>query len=282
MGNKNTNKSTARRAATFLAVLGALVMSSGVALMVTATPANAAKIHKSYVCKYVDKPGGGTELLQTGQNPIWVDNHSLDPQADIVKVGDKFNDAQGFSIVIVANTAKLSPEPSIDDCTSENPPPSIDQATASASFTDPTCALPGSGAITKSADQASLVVSPDKASYSVGDSVTVTATAAEGAAFDEGATTSWNHTFVASDAPCTRVSAPVPPTVVSPPQTKSESVTKTKSTAVTPTVVHAGLTVAPAEDLRGEQGLALMVAGMVMLMAAGGLGLRLRGAAARI
>ena len=58
--------------------------------------------------------------------------------------------------------------------------------------------------------------------------------------------------------------------------------TKTKSTtaAVTPTVVHAGLSGASVEDMRGEQGLALMVAGMVMLVAAGGL--RLRGRESRI
>jgi len=35
-------------------------------------------VHKSYVCKYVDKPGEA-ERLQTGNNPIWVDNHALFP-----------------------------------------------------------------------------------------------------------------------------------------------------------------------------------------------------------
>jgi hypothetical protein len=346
-------------------------MSSGVALMVAATPANAAQVHKSYVCKYVNKPGGGSELVQTGQNPIWVDNHSIAGK-DVVSVGDKFTDEQGYSVVIVANTAKLNPEPGLDACTG-TPPPPLDQATATVSFTDPTCEAPSSGSITKSADEASFVVTPDQASYSIGDSVTVTATADSGAAFDEGATTTWNHTFEPSDGPCVegpRVLTPQEPsftdptcttdpsvtlpsapvlsraaagslpdsvdvngirytatgdlvpggtvtvdatlldegttfgdakhswshtfttptgcTQVSPPVTESQVVvntpktksTKTKST-VTPTVVEAGLVGTSAQDLRGEQGLALMVAGMVMLVAAGGLGLRVRSAAAR-
>ena len=32
------------------------------------------------------------------------------------QVGDEFSDAQGRSVVIVANTGKLSPEPGIGDC----------------------------------------------------------------------------------------------------------------------------------------------------------------------
>jgi hypothetical protein len=250
--------------------------------MVTATPANAAKVHKSYVCKYVNTPGGGTELAQTGQNPIWVDNHAIAGKDD-VSVGDKFNDAQGFSVVIIANTAKLNPEPSIDACSSESNPPGLDQASATVSFSNPTCAAPTTGSITKSADEATFTVTPDKSSYSVGESVQVTATANEGAAFDEGATTSWSHTFVASDAPCTTSQVSTPTTTsVSPPKAHVKAHVKTKAkaqvAAVTPTVVHAGLTSVSAQDMRGEQGLALMVAGMIMLVAAGGLGLRVRGA----
>jgi hypothetical protein len=41
--------------------------------------------------------------------------------------------------------------------------------------------------------------------------------------------------------------------------------------AVTPTVVHAGL--GDAFDMRGQEGLALVFAGMLLLLAAGGLGL---------
>jgi hypothetical protein len=79
--------------------------------------------HKSYVCKYVSKPGE-QERLQTGQNPIWVDNHSLgDHSADVTFVGEEFTDAQGRSVVIVANTDKLNPEPGISACEGETPSP---------------------------------------------------------------------------------------------------------------------------------------------------------------
>jgi hypothetical protein len=74
-----------------------------------------------------------------------------------------------------------------------------------------------------------------------------------------------------------------PPTiVVSPPKAHTPKAHTPAATVTTPTVVHAGLSGVSTQDLRGEQGLALMVAGMVMLVAAGGLGLRLRGVASRI
>ena len=112
---KTSRKTFGRRAATFLAALGLLVMSSGVALMAVAAPAEAAKVDKSYVCKWVKKPGSDTEVLQTGQNPIWVDNHALGIDGP-ARVGQEFNDGQVRSVVIVANTAKLNPEPGIEAC----------------------------------------------------------------------------------------------------------------------------------------------------------------------
>ena len=65
------------RAATALAAAGALVMSGGL-VMLTAPTATAepVKVHKSYICKYVAIPGEA-ERLQTGDNPIWVDNHAI-------------------------------------------------------------------------------------------------------------------------------------------------------------------------------------------------------------
>jgi hypothetical protein len=69
----------------------------------------------------VGKPGVD-ERLQTGRNPIWVDNHSLLGYDGTVSVGQEFKDKQGRSVVIVANTKKLSPEPSIADCPPVTPP----------------------------------------------------------------------------------------------------------------------------------------------------------------
>jgi hypothetical protein len=79
------------------------------------------QVHKSYVCKYVSKPGQA-ERLQTGQNPIWVDNHSLLGYDGTVTVGQQFKDGQIRSVVIVANTPKLNPEPGIDQCAAPKPP----------------------------------------------------------------------------------------------------------------------------------------------------------------
>lgn len=88
-----------------------------------------------------------------------------------------------------------------------------------------------------------------------GGTVEVTASAIEPNVLADGVQTFWTHTF-ADPENCDEV---LPPAVLPP------EVTPT----VTPTVVAAGL---PAADLRGEQGLALLVAGMVLMVVAGGLG----------
>ena len=90
----------------------------------TVTTTTPTSIHKSYVCKFKKAPGGG-ETLQTGQNPIWVDNHALLGYDGTVTVGQEFKDAQGRSVVVVANTAKLSPEPSRSLCPAPVGPPTI-------------------------------------------------------------------------------------------------------------------------------------------------------------
>lgn len=102
-----------------------------------------------------------------------------------------------------------------------------------------------------------------------GGTVTVTATLIEGG---DGPLATWSHTFTIPTG-CTT-------SVLPPEETESNTVSTPTQSTVTPTVVHAGLAGTTAEDVRGEQGLALMVAGMVMLVAAGGL--RLRGSRSRI
>jgi hypothetical protein len=98
MGNKKASKRmSARRAATFLAALGVLVMSSGVALMLSATPANAAPDPKVVVCKYVSTPGGE---LQGGNNPIEVSINTLNNVVEPEWIANPtfpkaWNDAQG-------------------------------------------------------------------------------------------------------------------------------------------------------------------------------------------
>ena len=373
MGNKQARRRvSARRAAALLAALGALVMSSGIALMVAATPANATQAQhvpvgvchatssdtNPYVFIVVDDDSTklkGHLMHRNDPNKTWKSagtyvlggSHAAgDPKRDYIA---SYTGTDGvFHQLDGAITAASCPAGGEE----ETPP-----AWADVDFNNPTCALPNSGSIdTSGSEGVTFQISPDKESYSIGDDVTVHAVAGE-VDFAKDADVTWTHHFVASDAPCDQVSAPITASVsfteptcasptagytgtntakvkyavtsgsvapgatvtvtasaigedtisgqtefkhtfagapancsqVSPPQTESQVVVKTPKTktkskaesAVTPTVVEAGLVGTSAQDLRGEQGLALMVAGMVMLVGAGGLGLRVRRAAAR-
>src|SRR5690349_1248619 len=68
--NKATKRPAARRVAAFLAMLGALVMSSGVALMVTATPANAAK-NPVGVCHATGSDSNPYVFIVVDDDSIW-------------------------------------------------------------------------------------------------------------------------------------------------------------------------------------------------------------------
>lgn len=102
-----------------ISVIGALVL-----LGFAASTVLAGGVHKSYICKYVGTPGVD-EVLQTGQNPIFTDNHSLLGHDGTTFVGQQFSDKHGRSIVIVANTEKLDPEPSVEQCPSNEPTPTL-------------------------------------------------------------------------------------------------------------------------------------------------------------
>lgn len=127
-------------------------------------------------------------------------------------------------------------------------------------------------------------------SLAPGGTVVVNATLTdEGAELAPGAQTSWTFPVVAPNCPTAIVSTPTQvdsAVVVSPPKAHVKSHVKAPAHAqaatVTPSVVEAGLASTTTQDLRSEQGLALVVAGMVMLIGAGGLTLRVRRAAARI
>ncbi|HEX7717777.1 MAG TPA: hypothetical protein VF416_10840 [Marmoricola sp.] len=295
---KASGRVSARRAATFLAALGALVMSSGVALMVTATSADAAQTQHV--------PVGVCHATSSDTNPyvfIVVDDDSVKLKGHLMhrdnpnkhwknagtyELGgahgagdwkrDYIADYTGTDGVHHTLDGDITAA-SCDDKGDVDLPPAV----ADVDFTDPTCALPNSGSIDTTGDHVEFTIVPLKDAYSIGDQVTVTATAIGDYKFEEDAQTEWPHTFKASDEPCSTT-----PPVVTPPQTESTTAvsppkknhTKTHAT-VTPTVVEAGLSGATVQDMRGEQGLALTFAGMVMLVLAGGLGLRLRGSATR-
>jgi len=294
MGNKRATKGT-RRVAAFLAALGVLVMSSGVALMLSATPANAAQgqhvpvgiCHATssdtnpYVFITVDDDSAkfrGHLKHRDDPNKHWKTDgtyelggaHSAgDLKRDYIA---SFVDSDGVAHNLDGDITAASCD---DEGDVEVPPAVVD-----VDFTDPTCDAPDSGSFDVTGDHATFVADPDQASYSIGYSVTITASPEEGFSFDDGAQTVFEHTFAASDAPCESVTPPVvTPPVVSPPK---QHHTKTQSHVVTPTVVHAGLAGVTVQDMRGEQGMALTFAGMLLLVAAGGLGLRVRGSASRI
>lgn len=110
-----------KRRRVLTAVALAMPVVAAAAIVQSQAFASAPAPHKSYVCKYVTKPGTG-EVLQTGQNPIWVDNNALLGHDGTTYVGESFSDAQGRSVVIVANTPRLTPEPSVSECPTTVPP----------------------------------------------------------------------------------------------------------------------------------------------------------------
>jgi hypothetical protein len=278
MGNK-TKKPMGRRIAASLGVLGALVMSSGVALMVTATPANAAQ--KVTFCHSTESQSHPWNLITTSVNAFYqghvLAQHTDDvyPAVSFVKKGVTINiPAQHYDAAFIANGCKNS----------EPEEPGL--ATATVEPTQATC--DDDASYTATGDHVASFT--ESAEPAAGTTITVTAHAVEGFQFgNESATQDFPLSFdpAPTNCPTTVVSPPGGTTVVSPPKAHTPKAhtpkAKTPKAAVTtPTVVHAGLVGTSTQDLRGEQGLALMVAGMVMLAAAGGLGLRLRGAASRI
>ncbi|MGN6161550.1 MAG: InlB B-repeat-containing protein [Marmoricola sp.] len=182
-----------RQVSAILAVVGLFLMSAGLSLVVEGTASAApAKVHKSYVCKYVKTPGGG-EVLQSGQNPIWVDNHALGvPTGQLAFVGETFNDGQIKSVVVVANTPKLKPEPSVSIC----PAAATTNVTPEVVFNNSVCvngaATNPSWAGTNTADIDYAVTAGSVAN---GSPVTITATPKAGFTFPPGTTATFQHTF---------------------------------------------------------------------------------------
>ena len=279
MGNNKTKPTAVRRVATGLAVLGALVLSSGVALMATATPANAAQ--KVTFCHSTESQTHPWNLITTSVNAFYQ-GHVLAQHTDDVYPGVTFVksgktivvEPQHYDAAFIANGCR--------DSVPEEP----GLATATVEAIQATCDDDASYTATGE-HVANFTESTEPAA---GTTITVTAHAVEGFRFgNESATQDFPLSFAPAPTNCgtTVVSPPGGTTVVSPPKANTPKAHTPKAhtpkaATVTPTVVHAGLAGVSAQDLRGEQGLALMVAGMVMLVAAGGLGLRLRGAASRI
>lgn len=262
MNVRNTERPRSLRLATILAAVGALVMSSGIAL-IAVSPADAAPGQKWFVCKYKNTPGD-PESLQTGQNPISVSENAILAQLPkalkdtaVIAPGFSFADGQGRSEVLVEDTGQ--DEPDVEDCSK---PREDEVIGADIVFVAATCEDGPSYSVVypdeaSAAGTVSEVADPETP-VADGSTFTVTLTADEGFMYVGGSDTySESTTFVAAEG-CDEVEPPVD--VVDPPE---------EEPAVTPTVVSAGV-LPTSGDLRSEQGLALVGAGLVLLVAAGG------------
>lgn len=194
---------------------------------------------KAAVCKYVGKPGVN-ERLQTGNNPIVVDRKSW------MQIGSYFQDAQGRSYVL-AFLNPGDPEPDVSQC----PPP--DSGPSSVTPTAPTTTQPSCNDPNETVtppNQTGVTWSPSGATVlKPGDSVTYTASPANGYTFPQGAQTSFTESNTFDPQTCQQPPisvTPVAPTTTAPScQTPDETVTPSTQAGViwTPsgtTTLHPG------------------------------------------
>lgn len=276
----NTRRKTAAgRIAALLATLGMLALSSGLALMLTATSASAEagpkpctegtgwiEVDVSALTFTYDAPDDKliSEVCAKGPNehPLFfagpfnpgLESYDFDA-ADYGWLNDN-DQVQEISHIGVRLVDPPEEEPLV--------------TTASVTPVQPTC---DNGNVAGYTTGGEHVTFGESAAPAPGTSIVVTATTEAGWEFEGGQTEkAFPLDFDVAETPCTFVDPPDgedPPTVVVDPPTV---VDPPSSTVVTPTVVNAGLGDL-AGDVRAEQGLALVLAGMIMVMAAGGLGL---------
>lgn len=191
--------------------------------------------HKSYVCKYVGTPGLN-ERLQTGQNPIWVDNHSLLGYDGTVTVGQQFRDGQGRSIVVVANTHQLDPEPGLDSCPPPQGPPET-VVPAAPTMNDvcdtknDTYTIPVTTGVTYYVNDETVTAGTHHTNGAA--SIVVTASANEGYTLADVATSEWIFNF--TNEPCAVDTPVVPaaPTATNPCDVRNDTYAIPATTGVT-------------------------------------------------
>ena len=267
-------RTSARRAATFLAALGALVMSSGVALMVAAAPANAAKaadcVPAAAYTEVIDHPAV-TQVVhhpavdaQPSQWWNWSPNKDQGP----------FDGPPSFPTDARGTWEGPHTEGGPDGTGTFNV---SNNDNGHSPWFHREAAVPGQDAWDET-----VTVTPHSTETVNHPAVTCTGVNPPVVCPDNGPKAGQSiPPGETADQFCSETQGIA---VVSPPKAAHHTATEAaaETAAVTPTVVEAGLPSLSTKDLRGEQGLALMISGMVMLAAAGGLGLRLRGAASRI
>lgn len=226
MGNKTAKKRPLRRLATFTAALGMLTMSSGVALMVTAAPANAA--NKVGICHATNSDSNPYNFISVDDdsaklqghlahrnepNKTWksdgtfngVPHQDGDPKPDLI---GSFTDDQGVFHLYDGEITEA-------DCNGE-----VElEATAEVEFTDPTCLNENEASYEGIGENVTFAITDG--AEAPGSFIEVTATADQGSAFEGGGTTQvFTHTFDPAlnleGAPCVIVNPPGEVTPVAP------------------------------------------------------------------
>jgi hypothetical protein len=173
-----------------MAAVGALLVSSGIALMATPTSADATpSLHKDWVCKYVGTPSTGERLKSGNDGLVWVDSHAT--------AGTWFNDAHGSSYVLLTN-APHDPKPDASQCPAGRVEIAVD-----IHFVDPTCDNENTASYYLTGDTDHVTVAEDNAP-APGEHITVTATAKSGYIFDHWKMTySESYKYGAAEENCT-------------------------------------------------------------------------------
>lgn len=186
-------------------LLGLVAVVVGFVAPAQATPPDPA--HKDYVCKYVGKPGVD-ERLQTGQNPIWVDTAATE--------GTWFNDRQGRSYVLIADTLKLDPEPDVSQCPPPTPPPTT-STTSSSSSSSSSSSTSGTGTHTTpptstTSHTETHTTPPTSTTSGTGTSTETSSTTTSSTTSSTTSTTSTETPSTGATSPTSSTSAPGPET----------------------------------------------------------------------
>lgn len=264
-------RTTGHRFATVMAAVGALLISSGIALMAAPTTASAVPSknvdHKIVTCH-------GNSSSESASNPyvgISVDFHAAKAHRNHSFVWN--GDAWWHGVFHADGTVKRdifdvpgdTTEAKLAYCNAptEKAPP----ATASVTPVQPTCLNNNVASYVKEGTH--VATWAESAAPAPGTTITVTATAEQGFTFDNGTgTKAMEVTFLAAQTNCTPAVSPPTTPQVSPPKAPVKA--HVKAQTKTPTVVHAGL-VTTSADTGAQAGLGLVLAGLLLLAGAGGL-----------
>jgi hypothetical protein len=235
-----------------MAAVGALLVSSGLALMAAPTTASAAQFKNDHqakivVCKYVGTPG--ESRLQTGNNPIVVSQNTLRHLGWDGTFPFAWTDAHGqaghgsMAIGYVGDVA-----PVIQSCPGYEPDQTMTDA--SLDVVDPSCANGNTASFTVTGEHVYLmwakvnghqigeVSMGQKVTVEPGDSIQVKVHAVHGYKFDKadpgsaGKTKTMSDTVGAVEVNCTAVT-PAAPTFVDPTCTTAPAVQTPASELVT-------------------------------------------------